>query len=97
MEIHRKLTRAFKLHDVPEPIDVYVARWDQDPLYRGAYSFLPNQQDDSETILRDPVIRQGYGSIHFAGEAMHRLYKGYLQAAYLSGEEEADSIADYLA
>jgi len=43
--------------------------------------------------LRASVKREGFGAIHFAGEALHLHYKGYLQAAFFSGMEEAEEIA----
>ena len=85
-----KLQRAFRKLTVPEPKAIFWPKWDQDPLFRGAYSIVePNDFVDANSDLRAPIVQVGHGAIHFAGEAMHPLYKGYLQAAYLSGQEEA--------
>ena len=40
-EVCAKLSRAFPKVDVPEPVDVLVTGWDDNPLYLGAYSFMP--------------------------------------------------------
>lgn len=95
-EIHSKLKRAYPEQTVPEPLDVYLPRWDSDPLFRGCYSFEGCKPEKSDENLRAPIKQEGHGAIYFAGEGMHRIYKGYMQAAYLSGQEEADNIATYL-
>lgn len=42
-EIMAKLRRAYPLLTVPEPVALYVPRWDHDPLFKGAFSVaLPN-------------------------------------------------------
>ena len=91
-EIHNKLQRAYTNMDVPRPIDVYVPRWDLNPLFKGAFSFETVNKYESQSCLRSPVKRENHGTIWFAGEAMHDLYGGYLQAAYLSGQEQATEI-----
>jgi monoamine oxidase len=62
-------------------------------LFKGAYSFEPVSQHDCEFCLKSPVKRPNHGSIWFAGEALHDLYGGYLQAAFLSGKEQALEIS----
>ena len=52
----------------------------------------PNALQFGHARLRAPV-----GPIHFAGEAFHERYSGFLQGAYLSGEESAREIAQALA
>lgn len=86
-EIMRKLQKAYPEKIVPHPIDVYVPRWDLDPLFLGAFSFKPVSKlnQDSEMQLKSPVKCDNHAAIWFAGEAYHNLYGGYLQAAYLSG------------
>lgn len=93
-EIMAKLRRAYPLFAVPEPAALYMPRWDLDPLYKGAFSVEPSSPDHCGKHLRAPIKREGFGTIHFAGEAMHSQYKAYLQAAYFSGMEEAEEIAN---
>jgi polyamine oxidase len=89
-EIMRKLQKAYPEMNIPQPINVYVPRWDLDPLFLGAFSFKPVSNNDQDS----PVKCDNHGSIWFAGEAYHDLYGGYLQAAYLSGQEQATLLAN---
>jgi hypothetical protein len=57
-----------------------------------AQAIPPNALQSGHARLRAPV-----GPIHFAGEAFHERYSGFLQGAYLSGEESARAIASALA
>lgn len=59
---------------------------------RAAQAIPPNALQFGHARLRAPV-----GPIHFAGEAFHERYSGFLQGAYLSGEEAAREIASALA
>ena len=95
-EIMRKLQKAYPEKNIPQPINVYVPRWDLDPLFLGAFSFKPVSKNDkdNEMFLKSPVKCDNHGSIWFAGEAYHDLYGGYLQAAYLSGQEQATLLAN---
>lgn len=71
--------------DVPEPIEIIVPRWRQDPLFRGSYSNWPigtTAHDHSE--LRTPV-----GSLFFAGEHTHPTMTGYVHGALESGFQAA--------
>jgi monoamine oxidase len=95
-EIMRKLQKAYPEKNIPQPINVYVPRWDLDPLFLGAFSFKPVSKNDKDNkmFLKSPVKCDNHGSIWFAGEAYHDLYGGYLQAAYLSGQEQATLLAN---
>ena len=82
---------------VPEPDAVKVCRWDTDPLFRGAYSFLPvGSLPDGFAALQEPIGQPDAGRIWLAGEACHSRYSGYLQGAYMSGEEVALKVAHEL-
>jgi monoamine oxidase len=40
-EVCAKLSRVFPSVGVPEPLDILVTGWDDNPLFLGAYSFMP--------------------------------------------------------
>jgi hypothetical protein len=68
-----KLRRAFRDLTISDAVDVYVTRWDHDPLMKGSFSFIPVQENPNFLIdLIKPVQAKGQGSIWFAGEAMHK-------------------------
>ena len=70
---------------VPEPRAARLSRWGADELFRGAYSLLPvGAPRDIFAALQAPACE---GRLWLAGEAVHARYSGYLQGAYLSGEE----------
>eukprot|EP00929_Paragymnodinium_shiwhaense_P004598 TRINITY_DN10569_c0_g1_i1.p1 TRINITY_DN10569_c0_g1~~TRINITY_DN10569_c0_g1_i1.p1 ORF type:complete len:451 (+),score=74.12 TRINITY_DN10569_c0_g1_i1:51-1355(+) len=93
-ELTAALREMYSGGDVPppEPKDVHVFGWSSSPLFQGAYSFLPTG-----------ALPKGFGpllapegSLFFAGEAFHARYSGYLHGAYVSGEDAAEQISDFL-
>jgi len=73
---------------VPAPLSVRVCRWTTDPDFCGAYSVIPpHALQGGFAQLQEPV-----GPIHFAGEAFHERYSGFLHGAFLSGEDAARRI-----
>ena len=73
---------------VPAPVNFRMSRFSQYPLFRGAWTnWPPGYTRDSHYALQAPVSR-----IYFAGEHTHFPYYGYLQGAYLSGEEIGDKL-----
>ena len=72
-EVTLKLRRAFRDLTIPDACDVYVTRWEHDPLMKGSFSFIPVQENPNAlTDLIKPIQIKGQGSIWFAGEAMHK-------------------------
>lgn len=67
-----KLRRAFLGLTIPEPKAIFLPKWDQDTLFRGAWSVVEaTDVADVNSDLRAPIVQVGHGAIHFAGEAMH--------------------------
>lgn len=68
------MTNGFKDVHIPEPLGVLVPRWDENELFRGAFSFLPagTFKDGFEDLQRN------VGRVYFAGEGVHDRYSGYL-------------------
>ena len=95
-EIIAKLKRAFP-DEVPEPIAIIVPRWDNDPLYLGAYLFEPILEDPYDfEDLASPVEFSANSKIWFAGEAFSFKYGGFMTGAYLSGQETAQQLITQL-
>ena len=68
---------------------IYYYRWSQDPFTQGSYS---------ETVVgfsSDDFIKlgQNLGRLYFGGEATIAEWYGYMQGAYLTGEEKGKLIA----
>jgi len=79
---------------VPEPRAARLSRWGADERFRGAYSLLPvGAPRDIFAALQAPACE---GRLWLAGEAVHARYSGYLQGAYLSGEEVGRRVAESL-
>lgn len=88
--LHATLVSAFPSTRVPLPYAHRVCRWGTDPLFRGAYSFLPTGAlPDGWQHLQAPLYS---GKVWLAGEAIHERYSGYLHGAFLSGEDVATRI-----
>ncbi|MBL6431450.1 MAG: FAD-dependent oxidoreductase [Alphaproteobacteria bacterium] len=79
--------------DLPDPQDVRLTRWSQDPFTRGAYSFtaLGTTPADFDALAR-PVEK----TLLFAGEHTTFRHHGTVHGAYLSGLEAARIIDDEL-
>jgi monoamine oxidase len=79
--------------EVPEPEDVRLTRWSQDPFTRGAYSFTAHgtTPDDFDALAR-PVEK----TLLLAGEHTTFRHHGTVHGAYLSGLEAARIIDDEL-
>ncbi|KAI6106451.1 amine oxidase [Pisolithus croceorrhizus] len=88
LEVMEVLRRMYP--DAPDPIDIFLPVWGRAPLFRGSYSswgasFRPQHSYE----LRAPVN----GNLWFAGEGTSLKYFGFLQGAYLEGENAANNIA----
>ncbi|KAF7732130.1 hypothetical protein EC973_006385 [Apophysomyces ossiformis] len=76
--------------DVPEPNEFLFPRWHSNPLFRGTYSNWPIGELGQHHInMKAPL----HNRVFFAGEAMHDEEFGFLQGAWLSGEETAANVA----
>ncbi|MBI2898681.1 MAG: FAD-dependent oxidoreductase [Planctomycetes bacterium] len=75
---------------VPEPEEVEIVRWQDDPYARGSYSYVPigGTADDFDA-LAEPVGDR----LFFAGEATHAEESATVHGAYLSGVREAERLA----
>ncbi|XP_078597644.1 uncharacterized protein LOC144873822 [Branchiostoma floridae x Branchiostoma japonicum] len=74
---------------IPDPTDILVPRWEQDPFFRGCYANWGVGINDEELHkLQAPVARR----LFFAGDGTG-LHYGYLQGALFEGARVADSIA----
>ncbi|RUS13595.1 amine oxidase [Endogone sp. FLAS-F59071] len=87
-EIMVVLRSMFGAH-IPEPNNIIVPRWRQNPLFRGSYSNWPvGELTEHHDNLRAPV-----GRLWFAGEACSSDYFGFAHGAWLEGIAAADEIA----
>lgn len=81
-------------NDIPEPLDILVPRWDQDPLFMGSYSNWPlGELDQHHWNLKQPV---GGNKVYFTGESNSREMFGYVQGAWEDGKETAVRLAGCL-
>ena len=74
---------------IPEPEDIFVTNWKNDPLYFGSF---PNKAvgatDYTYDLLAAPV-----GRLFFSGDGMDKLYAGQLHGAYYTGVNAGLAIA----
>jgi monoamine oxidase/CRP-like cAMP-binding protein len=87
----RVLRTTFGQEAVPEPVEVRRTGWGQDPLSRGAYSYVAvgSTPQDMET-LAEPIGER----VFFAGEATYRHHWATTHGAYVSGLRAAARISD---
>ncbi|XP_066283182.1 uncharacterized protein [Branchiostoma lanceolatum] len=78
---------------IPDPTDILVPRWEQDPFFRGSYANWGVGIDDEELRkLQAPVA----GRLFFAGDGTGP-YFGSLHGAFLEGARVAGTIATCVA
>lgn len=86
-----KVLRRIYGNHIPDPIEVKITRWNNDPYAYGAYSYLPVGADyEHREILKAPIDKK----IYFAGEATSIDNPATTQGAYLSGLREAKRILE---
>ncbi|CEG76118.1 hypothetical protein RMATCC62417_11056 [Rhizopus microsporus] len=85
-----KVLRRMYGDHVPEPTDILFPRWHSNPLFRGSYSNWPIGELSQHHInMRAPL----HNRLFFAGEALSAKYYGFLQGAWFTGIEAAESIS----
>jgi monoamine oxidase len=72
----------------PEPPQLHVAMWDQDPWARGAYAYFSPRFDP----VTRPLLSRAAGRVYFAGCHTSREYQGYMNGAVESGLRVTDEI-----
>ncbi|KAK3711619.1 hypothetical protein QZH41_003790 [Actinostola sp. cb2023] len=83
-----KMLRGVYGQNVSEPTDIFYERWSLNPYIRGAYS------EGTVGVSSKDITNLGknLGSLYFSGEAINEEWYGYLQGAYMTGEETAKAI-----
>jgi len=85
----QRILRTMFGDDIPEPSDVRVTRWGQDPFSLGSYSYASvAATGEDHDILAEPVGAR----LLFAGEATHRRFPSTVHGAYFSGLREAERV-----
>lgn len=79
---------------VPEPINVLVSPWTQDPYQRGSYTACHPGDDPLQSII---AFETGFGNVRFAGEHTILDGTGCVMGAWCSGTREATYIINHVA
>lgn len=78
---------------IPAPVASAVTKWTSDPYSYGSYSHVPPGSSLADhDVLAAPVASR----LFFAGEATSSEYFGTVHGAFLSGEREAQRVAELL-
>lgn len=77
--------------DIPDPLNVIVTNWTQDPYQRGAYSACYPGDDPLLAIL---AFEEGFGNVRFAGEHTVLEGAGCVHGAWSSGRREAEALIE---
>ena len=75
--------------DIPEPTDVRITRWYQDPFAYGSYSFMKVGATAQSRLDLAAAVND---RLYFAGEATSSNYPNSVHGALLSGLREAEKI-----
>ncbi|KAI9834753.1 MAG: hypothetical protein M1819_002839 [Sarea resinae] len=91
-EVSDELRKVFVSVLIPEPSEVIVTRWGNDPFACGSYSYVGSEArpDDYDQMAR-PI-----GNLHFAGEATCGTHPATVHGAYLSGLRAASEVLESL-
>ncbi|EPQ50239.1 flavin-containing polyamine oxidase [Gloeophyllum trabeum ATCC 11539] len=88
-EVMAVLRTMYPNTTIPEPTAFYYPRWTQEPWARGSYSNWP----PGTTLQMHQNLRANVGRVWFAGEHTSPEYFGFLQAAYMEGQEVGQAVA----
>ncbi|UJR38351.1 hypothetical protein I4U23_031021 [Adineta vaga] len=84
-ELLQALEEMFPGYVIPQPTEVHVTNWYDDPFSYGSYSYISTKQNyDDPIYLSEPV----HNRLLFAGEATHLDTYGYAHAALSSARRE---------
>lgn len=83
-EIQLVLRSMYGEH-VPEPLEVYVPRWQTNPAFRGSWSNVAIGTSPSDF----EQMRRRVGGLFFGGEATDDAYNGFVAGGYNSGVQVA--------
>jgi polyamine oxidase len=88
-EMMKVLRKMYGSH-IPDATEIYVPRWNSDPLFRGSYSNWPiGLKREHFDNVRAPLVN----TLFFTGEHTSEMYFGYVHGAMISGEETGNNIA----
>jgi len=90
-EIMEVLAQMFPHKKIPQPTAFYYPLWHTNPLYYGSYSNWPiGELDQHHHNMRAPLANN---HLFFTGEAMSADYFGFLQGAWIDGNETGANVA----
>lgn len=85
------ILRSMYGNGIPNPTQILVSRWTQDPYTKGCYSFASVNSQPSDF---DALGKEIQDKLFFAGEHTISQYRGTVHGAFLSGEREAQKLID---
>lgn len=98
-DVGRKMTevlRRFKKDEsIPEPDDIKVSDWSENPNFHGSYSYMSLGSSGKDIQnLAEPLRVNGVPRVLFSGEATHQNFYSTTHGAYDSGMREAKRILE---
>jgi polyamine oxidase len=85
------LRGRFGAADIPDPVNSWVTRWQDDPWSRGSYSTVkPGAKGTERLDLAKPLK----GLLYFAGEAASAKWPSTAHGAYATGETAAADLIE---
>ncbi|TRY96025.1 hypothetical protein DNTS_006091 [Danionella cerebrum] len=86
--------------NIPQPKSIFCTKWRSDTFTKGSYAFIPVGVDGKVMdTLAQPLEGSQFADAHlqvmFAGEATIKTLYGTVQGALVSGQREADRLAEY--
>ena len=91
-EIREVFKEMYPDKSIPDPEEMLITNWRDNPLYFGSY---PNKPVGSTNYTYD-LLSYPVGRLFFGGDGTHKVYSGLLQGAYYSGIDAGRAIAKYM-
>jgi len=89
LEVMEQLRSQFG-NDIPEPLDIYVSNWSNDPLSYGSFTDWPlGYTEDEHNLMQANEMR-----LYFAGGHLSPEFFGFLHGAWESGLKIGEMVAD---
>lgn len=77
---------------IPEPVDIYIPKWNANPAFRGCWSNIAVGTTQGDFQL----MQKNLGTLHFAGEATDGDFNGFTLGGYTSGQRAAAAVLEDL-
>ena len=90
-ELMEQLQRTYS-DGIPEPLEMRVTNWTNNPFTHGSYSALP--MGFTRQMWKE--LKENMGNVYFSGEHTNEKYSGTVHGAFEAGKKTANEVIEDL-